>query len=48
MTETQFCREIIMECTMMLLNDPARIGDIVKDTFEQRHRKVLNMRLSNA
>jgi hypothetical protein len=47
MTETQFCREVIMECTMMFLNDPARIGEIVKDTLEQRHRRVLNNRLSD-
>lgn len=48
MTETQFCREVIMECTTMLLNAPARIGEIVKDTLEQRHRKLLNGRLLEA
>ena len=48
MTETQFCREVIMECTMMFLNDPARIGEIVKDTLEQRHQKALNRRLFEA
>ncbi|MGI0019077.1 MAG: hypothetical protein ACREAY_01255 [Nitrososphaera sp.] len=41
MTETDFCRGILVESAQLLLADPAKIGEIVKDTLAQRYAPLV-------
>lgn len=41
MTEADFCRSVVLETVNILLDDPVRIGEIVKDTLAQRHPHIL-------
>lgn len=37
MSEADFCRDILLESAQLLLADPAKIGDIVRDTLAKRY-----------
>lgn len=41
MTEADFCRDILLESAQLLLADPAKIGDIIKDTLTQRYAPLV-------
>lgn len=41
MTEADFCKATLLETVKILLDDPIRIGEIVKDTLAKRHPRLL-------
>lgn len=48
MTEADFCKAILLEAVEILLADPKRLGEIVRDKVERRRVVMLTPEMTRA